>query len=165
MDGKSRAFVVHRTAHRVRIRIPRWQRHHDNFALLQQALESRAGVLCVRVNPLAASIVINCSDGLEIASVRDWFAGLELQLAPCGLPARTRQIAPAQGVRHGSRGAGFIGLFVRLVIAIATKQFEAMFRELILEAAAQVLVRRLHRRLMGPTRSAAPQALLAAVAE
>ena len=160
MDGRSRAFVVHRTAHRVRIRIPRWQRHHDNFALLQQALESRAGVLCVRVNPLAASIVINCSDGLEIASVRDWFAGLDLQLAPCGLPARTRQIAPA-----GSQGAGFIGLFVRLLIAIATKQFEAMLRELILEAAAQVLVRRLHRRLMGPTRSAAPQALLAAVAE
>jgi hypothetical protein len=152
--------VVHRTAHRIRIKIPRWRRHHDNFTALQRALESRAGVLCVRVNPLAASIVINCSDGFEIASVRDCFAGLALLLAPSGLTARARQ-----SVRRGSDSASFVGLTVRLAIAIATRQFAAVFRELILEAAMQALVRQPDRRLMRSTRLAAPGALLVAAAE
>ncbi len=158
--------MVHRTPHRIRIRIPRWQQRHDNFTALQRALESRAGVLCVRVNPLAASIVITCSDGFEIASVRDCFAGLALRLAPAGLPRRARQIAHPQPVHRSSDSASFVSLIVRLAIAIATRQGEAVFRELILEAAIQVLVRQLHRRLMGSrTRLAAPRALLVAAAE
>jgi hypothetical protein len=157
--------VVHLTPHRIRIRIPRWQRHHDNFAVLQRALESRPGVVCVRVNPLAASIVIHYRDEFEIGSVRDCFAGLELLLAPCGLPGRARQIAPAQRVRHGSQSARFVGFILGLVIAIATRRFEAVFRELILETAARVLVRRLHRQLIGSTQSAAPRAQLAALAQ
>jgi hypothetical protein len=154
--------VVHLTPHRIRIRIPRWQRHHDNFAVLRLALESRPGVVCVRVNALAASIVIDCHDEFEIASVRDCFAGLELLLAPCGLLSRARQIAPAQRVRHGSQSASFVGFILGLVIAIATRRFEAAFRELILDAAAQALVRQLHRKLIGSTQSAAPRAQLAA---
>jgi hypothetical protein len=157
--------VVHRTPHRIRIKIPQWQRHHDNFAVLRRALESRPGVLCVRVNPLAASIVINCSDGFEIASVRDCFAGLELLLAPSSLSGRARQIDHPQPVRRGSQSASFLGFIVRLAIAIATRQFVAVFRELILEAAMQVLLRQLRRRLMGSTRSPAPRALLVAPTE
>jgi hypothetical protein len=165
MDGRSGAFVVHRTPHRIRIKIPQWQRQDDNFAVLRRALESRPGVLCVRVNPLAASIVINCSDGFEIASVRDCFAGLELFLGPSSLPARARQIADAQPVHRGSHSASFVGFVVGLAIAIATRQFVAVFRELILEAVMQVLLRQLRRRLMGPTQSAAPPALLVAATE
>lgn len=157
--------MVHRTPHRIRIKIPQWQRHHDNFAVLRRALESRPGVLCVRVNPLAASIVINCSDGFEIASVHDCFAGLELLLAPSSLPARAPQIAHAQPVHRGLQSASFVGFIVRLAIAIATRQFVAVFRELILEAAMQVLLRQLRRRLMGSTRSAVPRALLVAATE
>jgi hypothetical protein len=162
MDARSGAFVVHLTPHRIRVKIPRWRRQHGNFALLQRALESRAGVVCVRVNPLAASIVICCGDGFEIASLGDCFAALELRLAPS--PARERQIA-AQRLRHRSQTASFVGFIVKLLIAIATRRFEALFRELILEAAAQVLVRELHRKLMQPARLAAPRALLVAAAE
>jgi hypothetical protein len=43
MDARSRAFVVHLTPHRIRIKIPRWRRHHDKFALLRRALESQPG--------------------------------------------------------------------------------------------------------------------------
>jgi hypothetical protein len=164
MDAMSGAFVVHLTQHRIRIKIPRWQRLHDNFAVLQRALESRPGVICVGVNALAASIVIHCRDGFAIACVRDCFTGLELLLAPGGLPGGTRQIAPAQRVRRGSQSAYFVGFILRLVIAIATRRFETVFRELILEAAAQLLVRQLYRKLIGSTRLAAP-ALLAAAAQ
>jgi hypothetical protein len=162
MDATSGAFVVHLTQHRIRIKIPRWQRLHDNFAVLQRALESRPGVICVGVNPLAASIVIHCRDGFAIACVRDCFTGLELLLAAGGLPGGTRQITPAQP--GGSQSVYFVGFILRLVIAIATRRFETVFRELILEAAAQLLVRQLHRKLIGSTRFAAP-ALLAAAAQ
>jgi hypothetical protein len=161
MDARSGAFVVHLTPNRIRVKIPRWRRHRANFAVLQRALEDRAGVVCVRVNPLAASIVIHCRDGFEIASVGDCFAGLGLFLAPS--PARARQIAPAQPVRRGSPSASLVGLIVKLLIAIATRRFEAVFSELILEAAVQVLVRQLHQRLMESTRLA-PRALLVAAA-
>jgi hypothetical protein len=86
-------------------------------------------------------MVIHCSDGFEIASVGDCFAGLEVHLAPCGLPARSRRIAPAQCVHHDPQSARFAGFILRLVIAIASRRFEAVFRELILEAAAPALVR------------------------
>jgi hypothetical protein len=133
--------VVHLTPHRIRIKIPRWQRHHDNFAVLQRALESRPGVVCVRVNPLAASVAIHCGDGFEIASVRDCFTGLKLRLAPGGLLGGARQIDPAQHLRHRSQSASFAGFILGLVMAMATRRFEPVLRELILEAAAQVLVR------------------------
>jgi hypothetical protein len=162
MDARSGAFVVHLTPRRIRIKIPRWRRHPDNFAVLQRALESRPEVVCVRVNPLAASIVIHCGDGFEIASVRDCFAGLEFFLAPCGLSGRACQIALAQRVRHDPQSARFAGFILGLVIAIATRRFAAVFRELILEAAARAFVRQLHRQLIGSTRLAAPRAPLAA---
>jgi hypothetical protein len=149
--------VVHLTPHRIRIKIPRWQHQQGNFAVLQRPLASCPGVVCVRVNPPAASIVIHCGDGFEIASVGDCFANLELLLAPCGLPDRSRQIGRAQRVRHDAQSARFGGFILRLVIAIATRRFEAVFRELIVEAAAQALVGQLHRQL-GSTRLAGPRA-------
>ena len=165
-DAGSRAFVVHLTPHRVRIKIPRWQQQDDSFAALQRLLERRSDVVRVRVNPLAASIVIHCRDGFEIASVRDCFASLELVLPASGSLALARQIAPAQRIRDRSRSSNYLGGFVvRLAIAIATRRLEAVLRELILEAAVQLLVRRLHRKLMLPPRLAAPQPLLVAAAE
>jgi len=52
--------VVHRTPQRVRIKILRWERQDDNFAALRRALEQCPGVVSVRVNALAASVVIHC---------------------------------------------------------------------------------------------------------
>ena len=158
--------MVHLTPHRVRIKIPRWQRQDDNFAALQRLLERRPDVVCVRVNALAASIVIHCRDGFEIASVRDCFAGLELVLPPSGSTAWARQIASDQPIRDASQSSiGLVGFFARLLIAIATRRLEALLRELILEAAVQTLAQQLHRKLMLPPRSPAPRALLVAAAE
>src|SRR5215470_3284185 len=101
MDAGNRAFVVHRTPHRIRIKIPRWERQDCYFAALQRVLERRPGVVSVRVNALVASIVIHCRDGFEIASVRHCFDGLELVLPGSISLASlwTRQIAPTQRFR------------------------------------------------------------------
>ena len=160
--------MVHLTPHRIRIKIPQREREDAYFATLQRLIERRPGVVCVRVNALVASLVIHCRDGFDIASVRHCFAGLELILPPRSSPAGlwARQIAPAQRSRDRSKSSiGLVAFVVNLTIAIATRRFEALIRELILEAAVQVLVRQLYRRPTQSPRLAPPQALLAAAAE
>jgi len=167
MDARNRAFVVHLTPHRIRIKIPQWERQDDNFAALLRVLERRPGVVSVHVNALVASIVIHCRDEFEIASVRHCFDGLELVLPVSSSPASlwARQIAPTQRIRGRSESSFcLVGLVVKLTIAFATRRLEAMLRELILEAAAQVLVRQLYRKLMQPPRPETPPAMVVAAA-
>ena len=147
MDARNRAFVVHLTPHRIRIKIPQWERQDAYFA--PRALERHPGVVCVHVSSLVASVVIHCRDGFAITSMRHCFAGLELVLPPRGSPASrwARQIAPAQRFRNGSESSiCLVGLIVKLTFAIATRRLEAVTAELILEAAAQVLLRQLSRK-------------------
>src|SRR5260370_1708448 len=165
MDARSRAFVVHRTPQRIRIKIPRWERQDRDFAARKRALERCRGVVSVRVTVLAASVVIHCGDGFEITSVRHCFAGLELVLPASGPPAGpwARQIAPTQRVHgHSTPAVSLIGLVVKLTIAIATRRLDALIRELILEAAVQALVQQLYRKPMQSPRLETPRALLVA---
>jgi hypothetical protein len=155
--------VVHRTPQRIRIKIPRWERQDHDFAALQQALERCPGVVCVRVNALVGSVVIHCRDEFEITSVRHCFAGVELVVPASGPPAGpwARQIAPAQRIHdHSPSAISLVGLVVKLTIAIATRRFDALIRELILEAAVQALVRQSYRKLMQSPRLETPRALL-----
>src|SRR5215831_4539880 len=145
MDARSGAFVVHLTPHRIRIKIPRWKRHDAYFAALQRELERRPDVILVQVNALVASVVIHCRDGFDITSVRHCFTGLELVLP--GSDRRPRQIASAQLIGERSKSSvALVSLVVRLTIAVATRQFAALLREVILEAAVRVLLRRVYRR-------------------
>jgi hypothetical protein len=161
MDARSRAFVVHRTPQRIRIKIPRWERQDRDFAVLQRALERCSGVVCVRVNALVASVVIHCCDGFEITSVRHCFVGLELVLPASGRGPWARQIASVQRV-HGHFTSFLVGLVVKLTIAIATRRLDMLIRELILEAAARALVQQLYRKRMQSLRLEPPRALLVA---
>jgi len=159
--------VVHLTLHRIRIKIPRWERQDACFAALQRALEARPGVVSVRVNPLIASIVIHCRDGFEVASLRDCFMGLELVLPDSG-PAtgpRAWQIAPAQrGDDCSTRSIFPLSLVINLAIAIATRRFDVLIRELILEAALRAVVPQLYRKPTRPARLEAPRERLLAAA-
>src|SRR6266436_5707787 len=163
MDARSRAFVVHRTPQRMRIKIPRWKRQDHDFAVLQRALERCPGVVSVRVNALVASVVIHCRDEFEIMSVRPCFVGLELVLPASGPGPWARQIAPAQRIHdHSTRAISLVGLVVKLTIAIATRRLDTLIRDLVLEAAVQALVQQLYRKLMQSPRLETPRALLVA---
>src|SRR5258707_8586220 len=165
MDARSRAFVVHRTPQRIRIKIPRWVRQDHDFAAMQRALERCPGVVSVRVNALVDSVVIHCHDEFEITSVRHCFVGLELVVPASGPGPWARQIAPAQRIHDHSTGAiSLVGLVVKLTIAIATRRLDTLIRELILEAAVHALVQQLYRRLMQSPRVETPPALLVAAA-
>ena len=63
MYAASRAFVVHCTATRIRIKIPERRRQEAYFAALQRALLQHPDVLGVRTNPLAASVAIESRHG------------------------------------------------------------------------------------------------------
>lgn len=170
MDARSRAFVVHLTPHRIRIKIPGREGQDAYFAALHRMLEQRPDIISVRVNALVASIVIHCGDGFEITSVRNCLTEIELVL-PDGL----RTNPPARQIASDRRGGGcsqstsfnhsisLVSLVVKLTIAIATKRLlEAVIRELIVEAVARALLSRLYRRRA--PRSGAPRVLLAAAA-
>src|SRR6266446_9449360 len=165
MDARSRAFVVHRTPQRMRIKIPRWKRQDHDFAVLQRALERCPGVVSVRVNALVASVVIHCRDEFEITSIRHCFVGLELVVPASGPPAGpwARQIAPAQRIHdHSTRAISLVGLVVKLTIAIASRRLATLIRAVIIEAAVQALVQQLYRKLMQSPRLETPRALLVA---
>jgi hypothetical protein len=166
MDARSRAFVVHRTPQRIRIKIPRWKRQDHDFAVLQRALERCPGVVSVRLNALVASVVIHCGDEFEIASVRPCFVGLELVLPASGPGPWARQMAPAQRIHdHSTGGISLVGLVVKLTIAIATRRLDTLIRDLVLEAAVQALVQQLYRKLMqSPRLERPPRAVLVAAA-
>jgi hypothetical protein len=162
MEARSRAFVVHRTPQRIRIKIPRWERQDDDFAALRRALGKCCGVVCVRVNALAASVVIYCDDEFEIATVRHCFVGVELVLPASGPGPWARQIASAQRVHdHSTRAISLVGLVVKLAIAIAMRRPDVLLKELILEAVVQALMRQLYRkRMQSPRLETHPRALL-----
>jgi hypothetical protein len=171
MDARGQAFVVHLTRHRIRIKIPRRERQEAYFVALKPMLETHPDIVSVRVNALVASIVIHCRDGFEITSLRNYFIGLELVVPASGSPTRpqARQIASDQRIlgRSGSAGSTssicLVSLMIKLTIAVATKQFEALIREWIAETVVRVLLRQLYRH---PTpRLEAPRALLVAAGE
>ncbi len=120
MHADSRAFVVHRTKTRIRIKIPERQRQEAYFAAMQRALLQHSDVLRVHVNALTASVVIECKDGFAFLTKNHRFPGLEL------LPI---EILPAVGACRAGTGhswpAGETGvamILIKLLVALATRQ-------------------------------------------
>jgi hypothetical protein len=162
------AVIVHVTPHRMRIKIPGWERCDADFAGLQWRLERCPGVITVRANPLVASITIHCGADFELASLRPCFGSLEgtVQASDAATSAEgeVRQIAWSS--YSGGRPAIAISLaplLVRLAIAAATRRFAAVISELVLQAAVWALLR--HRDQGPPPGSLqAPRPLPAAAA-
>jgi hypothetical protein len=162
MDATNRAFVVHLTPYRIRIKIPRRQRQNGYFTALQQTLAGHPGITSVHVNALVASIVIYCDPGFEITSVSHCFVGLELVLPAMRADLGPRQMAP---VCIGSNGAmPLVSLALKMAMAIATKRLEVLIREWILEIVLRALLPRLYRTPTHPALLEAPRALLVGAA-
>lgn len=166
MDARNRAFVVHVTPYRIRIKIPHRRRQTAFFADLQRALAEHPDIISIHVNALVASVVVHCRHGFKIASVRHCFTDLELVLpVPNSAAGPARQIVSARRVGDRSENSiCLVSLAVKLAIAIATKRLEVLVREWILEFALRALLRELDRKLMQSRRLEAPRALLVAAA-
>jgi hypothetical protein len=153
--------VVHMTPHRIRVKIPGWERRETAFVTLQRKLERCPGVIYVRVNPLVASVVIYCSDQFRLASALHCFAGREFVL-PTGNPKPPAwRIASSEAVgHHQAVSCQLAAMAFDLATAIWTRRLEGLITEWIFQALVQVLLRQLLRSLI----PAQPPLLAAAAA-
>jgi hypothetical protein len=155
--------VVHMTPHRIRVKIPGWERRETAFVTLQRRLERCPGVIHVRVNPLVASVVIHRGDQFQLASALHCFAGLEVVLPAyvAGNPKpQAWQIASSEAIGYRPAVSGRLAAVAfDLVMAIWTRRLEGLITEWIFQAVAQVLLRQLCRSLIP-----APRPQLAAAA-
>ena len=136
MYANCRAFVVHRTPTRLRIKIPEWRHQDANFAELRRTLVNDPDVLEVDVNPVAASMVVRCRPCFDMRTVASWFPWVELQATEQPVPDREPVGAESQG-RSGPVSADQIGLallLVKLLAGVATNQIGAQLIAWIVDA-------------------------------
>jgi hypothetical protein len=156
--------VVHMTPHRIRVKIPGWERRETAFVTLQRKLKRCPGVVYVRVNPLVASVVIHCSDQFHLASALHCFAGREfvLPVSVTGDPKPLAwRIASSEAAGHRQAVSGQLAAMAfDLAMAIWTRRLEGLITEWIFQALVQVLLRQLLRSLI----PAQPPLLAAAAA-
>jgi hypothetical protein len=172
MHAADRALVVHRTATRIRIKIPQRQRQDAYFAALRRALLQHPDVLGVHVNPLAASVAIECRDGFAFLTQDHRFAGLELrpvQAHALGLlgPGSSLVGASAYSLGRDTGEVGAVGLaapLIKLLVALATKQLGAQLIEWALAAVVAAATGEA-RRIAAPPRLPPPPALLVALSQ
>jgi hypothetical protein len=138
MHAASRAFVVHCTPTRIRIKIPERQRQEAYFAALRRALLQHPDVLGVHANPLAASVVIECRDGFAFLT----------QNARNQLPTLTR--GPDSGHSAPTGTIGLAAVLIKLLVALATKQLGAQVIDWVVAAVVRAASAERHRRARLP---------------
>jgi len=134
------AVVVHRTPHRIRLKIADRRGDTAYFAALQRVLAGHPEILKVAVNARTASVIISCVEGFDLGS--DRFLGLELIEAPAPLAAADQALCNAIAVdgrlRAASRGqVGLVAFVLRLVVAVASGQVLLQLAEWTLELLVQ----------------------------
>lgn len=124
--ARAQAYVVHRTANRLRLKVPGHRHDKAFFAGLRQELLEHCGIISVEVNPLTESVLI-VHDGT---------------LDPRPEKRQSRQdyaseVDFAAGQDSGqllSRNAGLASLAIKLVLAAITREMSSLIVELILMA-------------------------------
>jgi hypothetical protein len=141
MDAKSRAFIVHRTPTRIRIKIPGRRRHQAYFAALEWVLIQDPNFFSVESNSLTASVIIECRAGLDLTAQQRQFLGLEMiETSDVGRANSPRGylVACADDTFDLSEGGFTLAvLILKIILAITTKQFGVQLIEWLIEACFQ----------------------------
>jgi len=140
MHAKNLAFVVHRTPSRIRIKIPDRQRETTYFEALKGALLKHPDILGVHINPLIASVIIECRAEFQLTADNE-FHGLRFTAGEIFAPQDYYSINSVQ-LAHGRRLAALLG---PLLVAIATRQLGVQLAEWIIQAFLQAAARELDR--------------------
>jgi Heavy metal associated domain 2 len=77
MPQRQRAYVVHRTAGRLRIKIPAQRRNEAFFAHLRRQLALHEEIVGVEANPLTGSVVIWHRNDFDLGDLHCAFLGLD----------------------------------------------------------------------------------------
>jgi hypothetical protein len=141
MQAADEAFIVHRTPTRIRMKIPHRRRQEAYFAELKRDVMKQPGVVAVHVNALSASMVIECGNSLKLLAGNPRFGGLELFDGEPSLPADNPLVHSVRGddlneLQYGD-AIGLIGILIKIIVAIATKQLGVQLTEWVFAVAAQ----------------------------
>jgi hypothetical protein len=162
MHAQTRAFVVHRTPTRIRIKIPQRQRQQAFFAALERVLIEHPGVVRVHSNPLTAGVIIVCRKGFDLTAQQRRFLGLQMletkgALPTSGCPARMAQ--PNDGIDSLLPTLTLASGALKLIVAVTTKQVGVQLVEWVVDAIVRAARHEAQRRAIGR------QALLVAPSE
>jgi hypothetical protein len=137
----NRAYVVHRTLSRMRVRIPGRRHDHAYFKQLRQRLIGSVGVIAVEVNPLTASVLIECSYKFKLATL----GAVGIELAPDEHGASRQNHSLPQGACYGAMakrddGAELLTALARLVGAAVTGRLWSHILEQLIGWCAEALI-------------------------
>ncbi|QRM32541.1 hypothetical protein [Microvirga sp. VF16] len=143
MQQRQRAYIVHRTVGRLRIKVPGQRHNAQFFQNLRRQLIDHAEIGEIEVNPRTASVLIKHRAGFDLGVLRNPFLELDFDGDTAQLRAR-----PA-AERHVARLDTFIqrltggevdlaAFLVKIAVAVVTRQpplqLLAWFAEALLRA-------------------------------
>ena len=158
MQTRSRAYVVHQTRNRLRIKIPDRRHDHRFFLDLRLRLLQQSGVVAVEVNPLAASVLIQHGSAFGDGALRQPALGLEVVCSRpdgrSGAPDWDELVARIdRGLRAATGGeVGLGSLVLKLAIAFVIGRSGSR----LLEFLADILLQAWAGQRAGPATATAP---------
>jgi hypothetical protein len=112
------------------MKIPHRQRQEAYFAALKRDVAKHPDVVAVHVNALTASMVIECGNSLELL-------GGILNLKAWSYSKANHPRADDLNDPYTVGAIGLVGILIKIIVAIATKQLGAQLIEWVVAAAAQ----------------------------
>ncbi|MBH5397557.1 hypothetical protein HZZ13_07085 [Bradyrhizobium sp. CNPSo 4010] len=152
MHAQTRAFVVHRTPTRIRIKIPQRQRQRAYFAAVERVLIEHPDVVRVHSNPLTAGVIIECRQGFDLTAQHCRFLGLQMLETNGALPTSA---CPAPMAQPNDRIDDLLPTLtlasgaLKLIVAVITKQVGVQLIEWAIDAIVQAARHESRRRAIG----------------
>ena len=147
--GISQAYVVHRTASRMRLRIPGRRLDQAYFERLKQRLIRSLGVMAVEINPLTASVLIEHSSNFKLASFGA--LGIALAIGEPGAGGGQRHGVSHRAQSQRDEGTDLLWAAAKLAYAAMTGRLWRHVLDLIVGWCAQALIDA----LLHPTKASA----------
>lgn len=152
MHAQTRAFVVHRTPTRIRIKVPQRRRQQAYFAALERVLVEHPDVVRVHSNPLTAGVIIDCRKGFDLTAPHRRFLGLQMPETKGASPTsgyRAPVARPNDGIDLLLPTLTLASAALKLVVAITTKQVAVQLVEWVVDAIIQAARHDAQRRAIG----------------
>lgn len=152
MHAQTRAFVVHRTPTRIRIKIPQRRRQQAYFAALERVLFEHPDVVRVHSNPLTAGVIIECRKGFDLTAQHCRFLGLQMLETKGALPTSGCPVPmarPSDGIDGPLPTLALASGALKLIVAITTKQVAVQLVEWVVDAIIQAARHEAQRRAIG----------------
>jgi hypothetical protein len=167
MQQRQRAYIVHRTVGRLRIKVP-GQRHNTQFFQnLRRQLIDHPEIIEIEINPRTASVLIKHRAGFGLDVLRNPFLELDfvgVPAQPSARPAAERHVARLDtSIQRLTGGEVDLASFlVKIAVAVVTRQPPLQLLEWIAEVLLRAVIKSRTAPIARLSAPVEPQGLLAA---